>query len=139
MASFAGLFILFVIYIMNKSVSKKSSNKVIILRLLSFSNSIKLFHWNTRSYSLHISSDNLFNQLLLLIDSLVEILIGNSRMPCFSHSLKVQLCSDSQFIPLLSSFKTFILSLKKRDNVSNICDDIINAIDHFIYFSSFKN
>ena len=124
---------------MNKTLSKKSSNKAIILRLLSFSNSIKLFHWNTLSYSLHISSDNFFNQISLLIDSLVEILIGTSRMPSFSSSLKIQLCSDSQFISLLSSFKLFIFSLKKRDNIANICDDIINSIDHFIYFSSFKN
>ena len=124
---------------MNKTLSKKNSNKAIILRLLSFSNSIKLFHWNTRSYSLHIASDKFFNDISLLIDSLVEILIGTSRMPCFTNSLKVQLCSDSQFISLLSSFKSFILSLRKRDNISNICDDIINSIDHFIYFSSFKN
>jgi len=124
---------------MNKTLSKKNSNKAIILRLLSFSNSIKLFHWNTRSYSLHIASDKFFNDISLLIDSLVEILIGTSRMPCFTNSLKVQLCSDSQFISLLSSFKSFILSLRKRDNVANICDDIINSIDHFIYFSSFKN
>jgi hypothetical protein len=91
------------------------------------------------SYSLHVSSDKFFNDLSLNIDKLVEILLRNARLPCFHSSISIGVCSDKSFFYKLSPFKALISSLKNDPALSNICEDIINDIDHFIYFSSFKN
>lgn len=120
-------------------ITRKNNNKSIVVQLLKFSNLLKLFHWNTDSYSLHISSDKFFNALSLNIDKLVEILLKDSRLPCFQSSISIGVCNNKSFFSKLSSFKSLILSLKNKSSISNICDDIINDIDHFSYFSSFKN
>ena len=122
---------------MNKT--RKNNNKSIVVQLLKFSNLLKLFHWNTNSYSLHISSDQFFIAVSLNIDKLVEILLKDSRLPCFQSSISIGVCNNKSFFSKLSQFKTLIISLKKVSSLSNICDDIINDIDHFTYFSSFKN
>jgi len=118
-----------------KNLSKKS----ILLQLIQFSNILKIFHWNTRSYSLHVSSDNFYSSLSNNIDKLIEILFGNSRLPLFSTSISIGAFSDKVFFSKLYSFKKLIFSLKSIPNIDNICDDIGNDIDHFIYFYSFKN
>lgn len=120
-------------------LTRKNNNKSILVQLLKFSNLLKLFHWNTASYSLHISSDKFFNALSLNIDKLVEILLKDSRLPCFQSSISIGVCNNKSFFSKLSSFKSLIISLKNKSSISNICDDIINDIDHFTYFSSFKN
>ena len=120
-------------------LTRKNNNKSIVVQLLKFSNLLKLFHWNTASYSLHISSDKFFNALSLNIDKLVEILLKDSRLPCFQSSISIGVCNNKSFFSKLSSFKSLIISLKNKSSISNICDDIINDIDHFTYFSSFKN
>ena len=119
--------------------TRKNINKSVVVQLLKFSNLLKLFHWNTTSYSLHVSSDKFFIDLSLNIDKLVEILLRNSRLPCFHSSISIGVCSEKSFFSKLSPFKSLISSLKHDSALSNICEDIINDIDHFIYFSSFKN
>ena len=109
-----------------KNLSKKS----ILLQLIQL---------NTRSYSLHVSSDNFYSSLSNNIDKLIEILFGNSRLPLFSTSIYIGAFSDKVFFSKLNSFKKLIFSLKSIPNIDNICDDIGNDIDHFIYFYSFKN
>ena len=122
---------------MNKT--RKNNNKSIVIQLLKFSNLLKLFHWNTTSYSLHISSDQFFIAVSLNIDKLVEILLRDNRLPCFQSSISIGVCNNKIFFSKLSEFKSLIISLKKVSSLSNICDDIINDVDHFTYFSSFKN
>jgi hypothetical protein len=122
---------------MNKT--RKNNNKSIVIQLLKFSNLLKLFHWNTTSYSLHISSDQFFIAVSLNIDKLVEILLRDNRLPYFQSSISIGVCNNKIFFSKLSQFKSLIISLKKVSSLSNICDDIINDVDHFTYFSSFKN
>ena len=122
---------------MNKT--RKNNNKKIVVQLLKFSNLLKLFHWNTDSYSLHISSDKFFNDLSLNIDKLVEILLKDSKLSCFHSSISIGVCNNKSFFYKLNEFKLLIASLKHISSISNISDDISNDIDHFIYLSSFKN
>ena len=123
--------------IFNKT--RKINHKLIIVQLLKFSNTVKLFHWNTRSYSLHISSDNLFIQLSLLIDKLVEIMLAKSRLPCFQSSISIGICNNDSFFFKLEQFKLLIISLKFNSDIANICDEIVNTIDQFSYLAAFKN
>ena len=124
---------------LTKKLTPTLTKKSILIQLLQFSNILKIFHWNTRSYSLHISSDKFYSSLSDNIDKLIEILLGNQRLPHFSSSITIGSFSDNAFFNKLNSFKKLIFSLKSLPNIDNICDDILNDIDHFIYFYSFKN
>ena len=86
--------------------TRKNINKSVVVQLLKFSNLLKLFHWNTKSYSLHVSSDKFFNDLSLNIDKLVEILLKDARLPCFHSSISIGVCSDKSFLSKLSPFKS---------------------------------
>ena len=121
---------------MNKT--RKSSKQSVIVSLLQFSNILKLFHWNTKSYALHVSADKFYESLAEKIDLLVEILLGKSRLAGFSSSIQIGVYSDKIFMSKLESFTTLIMSLKKDPLVTNICDDILDIIHHFDYFASFN-
>ena len=121
---------------MNKT--RKYSKQSIIVSLLQFSNILKLFHWNTKSYALHVSADKFYESLAEKIDLLVEILLGKSRLNAFSSSIQIGIYSDKIFMTKLETFNTLILSLKKNPLVSNICEDILDEIHHFDYFASFN-
>ena len=121
---------------MNKT--KKSSKQSVIVSLLQFSNLLKLFHWNTKSYSLHVSSDKFYELLNEKIDLLVEILLGKTRLNCFSSSIQIGVYSDKICMSKLETFTKLIVSLKKNPLLTNTCDDILDIIHHFDYFASFN-
>jgi len=121
---------------MNKT--RKSSKQSIIVSLLQFSNILKLFHWNTKSYALHVSADKFYESLTDKIDLLVEILLGKTRLNCFSSSIQIGICSDKLFMSKLDSFTKLIETLKKNPQYTNICEDILDSIHHFDYFASFN-
>jgi hypothetical protein len=121
---------------MNKT--RKSSKQSVIVSLLQFSNILKLFHWNTKSYALHVSSDKFYESLNEKIDLLVEILLGRTRLAEFSSSIQIGVYSDEICMSKLKTFTTLIKSLKKNPLVTNICDDILDIIHHFDYFTSFN-
>jgi hypothetical protein len=121
---------------MNKT--RKSSKQSVIVSLLQFSNIVKLFHWNTKSYALHVSADKFYESLTEKIDLLVEILLGKTRLTGFSSSIQIGVYTDKIFMSKLESFTTLIVSLKKDPLLTNICEDILDSIHHFDYFASFN-
>ena len=50
-------------------------NKRTIIVCLEFLDNLKLFHWNTRSYSEHMASDQLYEDLTKKIDRLIESIL----------------------------------------------------------------
>jgi len=122
---------------MNKT--RKISNKSVIISLLQFSTNLKILHWNTKSYNLHIFTDELYTSLSKNIDTLVELLLGSSRLNHFQTSIQIGFFPKNKFFNRLHSFKQLIMSLRHIQSTANICDDIINDIDHFIYKAHFNH
>jgi DNA-binding ferritin-like protein len=122
---------------MNKT--RKINNKSVIISLLQFSTNIKILHWNTKSYNLHLFTDELYTSLSKNIDTLVELLLGSTRLNHFQSSMQIGFFPTNKFFNRLHSFKKLILSLRNNQNIANICDDILNDIDHFIYKSHFNH
>jgi hypothetical protein len=52
-----------------------------VFTFLEFINVVKLYHWNTRSYSEHKATDELHDSLSKHIDKFVEVMLGNKRIP----------------------------------------------------------
>ena len=101
---------------------------------------IKLYHWNTKIYSRHIATDTLFNTLLGLLDTFVEVYIGRyNRLSGDNLHLKLKTYRDTDMKKLLESFTYFLKNdiskmLKESDtDLLNIRDEILAEVHKTLY------
>jgi hypothetical protein len=108
----------------------KKNTKSIIECSLDFLNNLKLFHWNTHSYSEHMASDELFEDLVKKTDKLVESLLQN-RVPI---KTSITLNTDKKsFMNKLNSFKIMMKTVTLPEELYSLRDDILIDIDQFEY------
>ena len=132
--------------IKSSSKTKRNLNNkaFFITTFLELLNMVKLFHWKTHSYALHIATDNLHSKLSENIDRFVEILIAknNHRINVIQTQLKLVHNNNSQdFIKQIHKFREFFISIdkyldsSKDSDLMNIRDDILVDINQFLYLS----
>ena len=111
--------------------SRKNRNPVsTFLRIL---NVIKLFHWNTKVYSQHKASDELYTKLSELIDSYMEKYIGmNGNVSLQSIHL------PTNFIGEIHAFRKFLVGLNGPSDLNNIRDEMMAEVDQFLYLWNLK-
>ena len=135
-----------------KNVSGSSNYKEQIVKtFLQFLITIKLYHWNTSSYSTHKATDDLYSKLNEGIDSFVEVLLGKnsgSRIN-ISKSQSISLrnySSNTEIKKQVNEFKRYLVGLNSNPNLKNIensdlfniRDEILQNIDQFLYLLSLK-
>lgn len=113
---------------MNKT--RKNSHGKTIITCLDFLNNLKLFHWNTNSYSEHMASDELFEDLTKKIDKLIESFL-QVRVPIKAI---IQLNTNKiAFLKKLKQFKQFMNKVTLPNELYSLRDEIIIDIDQFEY------
>jgi hypothetical protein len=95
---------------------------------------IKLAHWNTKVYSLHKATDELFASLNERFDQLVEVLLGKAgveRSALLANEMTIEL----KVLPDASSLKRFIgetievmLNWSKDDSFNTLVNTDVLAI-----------
>lgn len=123
----------------------------LVKNFFSFTQTIKLHHWQTESYAVHIATDQLHTALLPLVDQFVEVYQGRHNKRVYSASeptvaIAVKQCSEKEFIKFLSSSKEFLLSLESlgfiqpsTDNdLQNIRDEMLAQLNKTLYLLTFK-
>ena len=101
-----------------------------IITCLDFLNNLKLFHWNTHSYSEHMASDELFEDLTKKIDKLIESFL-QVRVPIRATiSLNT---NKSVFLKKLKQFKQFMNKVSLPNELYSLRDEIVIDIDQFEY------
>ena len=119
----------------NKSRKNKPYKKIIII-CLDFLNNLKLFHWNTHSYSEHMASDELFENLVKNTDKLIESFLQN-RIPI---KATIDLNTDKKaFIKKLKNFKQFMQKVHLSNELYSLRDEIVIDIEQFEYRLTLKN
>ena len=119
--------------------TRKNNNSKLVITFLDFLMLIKLFHWNTHSYSNHKATDELFASISTHIDSFVEILLGGSRLPNFKIKTYYYNLNHKDFIKKVNVFKQYLINLSlNRTELSNIRDEILGDVDQFIYLNSLQ-
>lgn len=114
----------------NSRTNKNSQTKIVIECSLDFLNNLKLFHWNTHSYSEHMASDELFEDLVKKTDKLVESLLQN-RVPI---KTSITLNTDKKsFMNKLNSFKKIMKTVSLPEELYSLRDEILIDIDQFEY------
>jgi hypothetical protein len=115
--------------------SKNGKGKIIIV-CLDFLNNLKLFHWSTLSYSEHMASDELFEELTKKIDTLIESFL-QTRIPI---KTTIQLNTNKiAFLKKMKDFKIFLNNITLPNELFSLRDEIVIDIDQFEYRLTFKN
>ena len=109
---------------------------IVFLRILDI---IKLFHWNTKVYSKHVATDELYKSLSKLTDSYVEKSFGeNGRIPVHT-TVSYHTLSDKEFEREVTAFKEYLIKLHNPStDLSNIRDEMLGEVNQFLYLWSFN-
>ena len=136
-----------------KNISSNSSKKQIVTQMLEMLITVKLYHWNTLSHSVHTATDELYGELNTLIDQFVEVLLGkhnniserNKNEILSIKSLQLNNYKDNgKFKQQLESYKKYLIGLSnhfsqsENSDLLNIRDEILADLNQFFYLLTFK-
>lgn len=110
-------------------------------------NTVKLYHWKTRSFAEHKATDELYASLNEHIDEFVEIALGKDESRLNSIGRSVAAFNDSHktdFKARVYKYRNFLIGLSdtldgKRDtDLLNLRDEILGDINKFLYLLTFN-
>lgn len=109
-------------------------------------NTVKLYHWKTRSYAEHKATDELYERLNEKIDRFVEVYLGKDegRIKTWERGLEAkQPNNKTEFKSRIYEYREFLKNLtlhfdgKKDSDLLSIRDDILGDINQFLYLMTF--
>ena len=126
---------------------RKQEQQFVIHKMLEMINVVKLYHWQTQSYSVHKATDKLYEKLDGNIDRFVEVYLGKEgvRIKKWDNEMSViQYNRKKDFKSRMFEFREFLTDLsnqfdeKKDSDLLSIRDEILADINHFLYLFSFN-
>jgi DNA-binding ferritin-like protein len=122
-----------------QSPIKKS---IIVENFIEMLNTVKLYHWNTHSFSQHKATDELYQRLNDHVDKFVEVLLGKKEDRVKQLHSKTHLVnnkSQSGFKDQIYQYREYLIQMDKcldpqRDtDLLNIRDEILGDINQLLY------
>ena len=119
----------------------------IVQTFLDMLNTIKLFHWKTKSYAKHKATDDLYAKLNENVDTFVEFLLGKdeSRIKMVEKRCRLLDSENTKdFKSRIYEYREFLIDIskyfdQKRDtDLLNVRDEILGDINQFLYLMTFK-
>jgi hypothetical protein len=113
----------------------------IVSKFLQYATLIKLYHWNTMSFSRHKSSDELYSNIQTGMDKFVEVYIGiYGRKDVFKgrpEPFVMRVLSDREASSLLDNIANFLSNeipkYVKETDLLNIRDEILANVNQTKY------
>jgi DNA-binding ferritin-like protein len=133
--------------------SSNSAKKHMITSMLQMLMTVKLYHWNTLSFSTHKATDELYGTLNTLIDQFVEVLLGkhnnisekNKQEILAIKTLHLHTYKDNgKFKHQLEMYKKYLIGLNKHfsngenSDLLNIRDEILATLNKISYLLTLK-
>lgn len=124
-----------------KDISNEQKSRL-VKKFFEILHAIKLYHWKTKSYSQHQSTDELHEKLSQQTDRFVEVLLGKNacRINMVEHKMKLyDFDTKHQFKEKIFEFRQFLIDLddifssKKDSDLRTIRDDMLESINQFLY------
>jgi DNA-binding ferritin-like protein len=124
----------------------QNKNSHIVKVFLELLNMVKLYHWKTRSYAQHKATDELHEKLSEQIDKFVEVLLGKDESRVKMLEKRIDLVDssvDTDFKKRIYDYREFLIDINvyfdsKRDSdLLNIRDEMLGAINQFLYLMTF--
>ena len=120
----------------------------IAIVFLGIRDNVKIYHWQTKSYSRHKASDKLSNLLGDLMDKFLEVMQGsrNKRIQINSLPIIIKNQTDDSIVAILNQFRDWLIKkdglpsfLTKTDTeLLNIRDEILAAVNQTLYLFTFE-
>lgn len=115
--------------------------EVIIKFFFHISHSIKLYHWQTKSFARHKATCDLFGALTNLIDDFTEVYMGRYGRPSFDNGIKLHIkeLSEDSAIEAIQEYINFLKNmlpkhLKSSDtDLLNIRDEMLSNLNKTLY------
>lgn len=133
----------------NKTVKKQedlnAQKSRLVKTFFEILHTIKLYHWKTKSYSEHKTTDELHEKLSLQTDTFIEVLMGktSSRINMVEHTITLyDFDNKYDFKHKLFEFRQFLMDLdrifpsKKNTDLLSIRDDMLISVNSFLYMST---
>ena len=120
----------------------KENKSIVVENFMEMLNTIKLYHWNTHSFSQHKATDELHERLSSHVDKFVEVLLGkksdriktiNSKIPIINAK------TTNTFRDQIYQYREYLIQMDKcldktKDtDLLNIRDEILGDINQFLY------
>jgi hypothetical protein len=127
-------------------MDKNIGNIAIIL--LDISNQLKIYHWRTKSYARHKSSDELIKNITESTDKIIETFQGSRnvrlQIPSSNNNIILQNQDDYSIIELLKEFKNYLSNIfpryltSKDTDILNLRDELLGHVDQALYLFTFS-
>lgn len=112
-----------------------------ITKLIALQEQVRIFHWQTKSYSEHKALGELYESLSELIDEFVEVYFGKFGRRIETSGISIELINYEQgaSVRLMDTAVTFLtneisIGLSEDDtDLLNIRDEILGAVNKTKY------
>jgi len=112
---------------------------------------VKIFHWNTTSYSHHKATDELYDRMNEKIDRFVEVYMGKDgkRLTAWNRHMELMYGDDAilpgdtksnrDFLKYAHTFREFLINLDRcldpthDSDLLNVRDDLLADVNQFLY------
>lgn len=116
----------------------------IVISLLQFRDQLKIYHWQTKTYSRHIATDKLICKVSKHTDRIVEIMQGarETRFKLGKDTIILSNYKDKEIVFYIIAFRNWLNTkfeecLTKVDHqVEEIKDELVNDINQTLYLFS---
>jgi len=130
----------------SSSMSMSEIKSFIVHQFLEMLNTVKLYHWKTKSFAQHKATDELYEKLNKQIDRFTETLLGKdgSRVGLIHTKIELEDVSDlDDFIKIMYRYRVFLQSMNDMfdsrldSDLLNIRDEMLGDINQFLYLLTF--
>jgi len=117
----------------------------LISPLLRIHNQLKIFHWQTTSYSQHKAFGKAYDDLGDLIDSFIEIYFGKYGKVKAKLTYNIELDNlEDNYLDYINNYVEYLLSLNeeldslKDTDLLNIRDEMVGVLNQLKYLLTLK-
>lgn len=117
---------------------------LIISTFMEMLNTVKVYHWNTRSYAEHKATDELYAKLNEHVDTFVETMLGKrgDRLSGLRGKVPVVTKDAADFKSRIFAYRHFLKGLgrcfSRETDLMNIRDEILGDLNQFLYLMTFR-
>lgn len=103
--------------------------------------SVKMFHWQTRSYAVHVASGQLFDRVVELTDAFIEQYIGTYGRPRMASNASVSVpnMTKSAMLSMLRDAMSYLSTRVPRDShLQNLRDELTGELAKMVYLLTLR-
>jgi hypothetical protein len=130
----------------NQNIIRRVAAEDFIRNIFAFTSQLKLYHWQTRSYSRHVETNNYLMKLHELLDEFVETYMGKYPITVSNMQIELKQMNDDEIVDYVKNNvrKYFMDNINlligdKDPDLRNIRDEIVGHTNHLLYFYRFHN